>query len=314
MHVTEHLDKANETLFSFEIIPPPRGKSVQDIINMVEQIAPVNPPFIDVTSHVAEAVYEEQPDGTIIRRVSKKRPGTISICGIIQNRYNIDTVPHLLCNGFTREETEDAIIELNYLGIHNVLAIRGDKSNYNKVITKGRTRNLHATNLVQQLCDLREAKFLADLENVEPINFCIGAGAYPEKHLEAPNMKTDVRYTKEKVDAGADYLVTQMFFDNASYMEYVRMCRDAGITVPIIPGVKLIDSVRQLSNLAKHFHVNLPDALVDEITENPKHVKEIGRNWGRTQVEGLMNSGVDCIHFFVMNDASSVVELVKELR
>ncbi len=313
MHVTEHLEKSQKTLFSFEIIPPPRGKTVRDIIEIVEQIAPVKPPFIDVTSHMAEATYDEQKDGTVKRRIRKKRPGTISICGIIQNRYGIDTVPHLLCTGFTREETEDAIIELNYLGIQNVLAIRGDESNYNKALSKGRTRNIYAKNLVDQLVDLREANYLDDIANSEPINFCVGVGGYPEKHVEAPNFKTDIRFLKEKVDAGADYIVSQMFYNNDDFFAYTKMCREAGIDVPIIPGLKLIENVRQLRTLPKHFHVSLPDDLVDEITDSPKHVKEIGRRWGRKQVEGLMNEGAECIHFYVMNDASPVVEMISDL-
>ncbi len=313
MHVTEHLDRADHTLFSFEIIPPPRGKTVRDIIDIVEQIAPVGPPFIDVTSHMAEAVYEELSDGSIKRRVRKKRPGTISICGIIQNRYGIETVPHLLCAGFTREETEDAIIELNYLGIENVLAIRGDQSNYTKVVRDGRTRNVYAKDLVEQLVDLREARFLEDIANSESINFCVGVGGYPEKHVESPNFKTDLKYLKEKVDAGADYIVTQMFFDNTVFMEYVRKCREAGITVPIIPGLKPIDNVRQLSSLPKHFHVSMPEDLVDEIMETPEHVKEIGKNWTAKQLEGLMNSGLECIHFYVMNNAKSTVDIIREV-
>jgi methylenetetrahydrofolate reductase (NADPH) len=313
MRVTEHLAKAQRTLFSFEIIPPSRGQNVNEIIQIMEQIVPVAPPFIDVTSHSAEAIYEEQPDGTVRRRVRKKRPGTISICGIIQNRYRIDTVPHLLCTGFTREETEDAVIELNYLGIENVLAIRGDESNYNKVIREGRTRNLYAIDLVKQLVDLRDARFLDDLANTQPINFCVGVGGYPEKHVEAPNFKTDIARLRAKVEAGADYVVSQMFFDNAYFLEYRRRCREGGITVPIIPGIKLIDSVRQLSSLPKHFHVTIPDALVDEIHESPKHVKEIGRRWGRRQVEGLLAEGVECVHFYVMSDAGGAVEIIRDL-
>lgn len=313
MRVTEHLARAKRTLFSFEIIPPPRGQNVGDIIQIMDQIVPVEPSFIDVTSHSAEAVYEEQPDGTIRRRVRKKRPGTISICGIIQNRYRIDTVPHLLCTGFTREETEDAVIELNYLGIENVLAIRGDESNYNKVISQGRTRNIYASDLVKQLVNLREARFLDDLSNTQPIDFCIGVGGYPEKHIEAPNVKNDIAHLKAKVEAGADYVVTQMFFDNAVFLEYRRRCREAGVTVPIIPGIKLVDSVRHLSSLPKHFHVSLPDALVDEIHEAPKHVKEIGREWTRKQVAGLLAEGVECIHFYVMNDAAEAAGIIREL-
>ncbi len=313
MHVIEHINRASSTLFSFEIIPPPRGKTVKDIIDIVEQVAPVNPPFIDVTSHMAEAVYDELADGTIQRRVRKKRPGTISICGIIQNRYGIDTVPHLLCSGFTREETEDAMIELNFLGITNVLAIRGDQSNYAKVVSQGRTRNVFAKDLVKQVIDLREAKYLDEIENSEPINFCVGVGGYPEKHIEAPNLKTDIKYLKQKVDAGADYVVTQMFYDNADFMEYQRQCREAGVTVPIIPGIKPIESVRQLTSLPKHFHVTMPDDLVDEIHESPQHVKEIGRRWTKQQVEGLISSGAPCIHFYVMNDATTVVDIIKDL-
>ncbi len=313
MHVTEHLDRADRTLFSFEIIPPARGKSVNDIIRMVEQIAPVKPPFVDVTSHSAEAIYDELPDGTIKRRVRKKRPGTLSICGIIQNRWGIDTVPHLLCTGFSREETEDAVIELNYLGIHNVLAIRGDESNYVKATDKSRTRNIYARNLVKQLADLREARYLDDLANSEPIDFCVGVGGYPEKHVEAPNIKTDIGHLREKIDAGAAYIVTQMFFDNDVFFRWKKACRDAGITVPIIPGIKLIDSTRQLTSLPKNFHVSIPDDLVDEIHDNPQHVAEIGKRWGRRQAEGLMAAGAPCVHFYVMSDAGPAVEIVRDL-
>lgn len=313
MHVTEHLDRSDRTLFSFEIIPPPRGKSVRDIIRMMDQIVTVEPPFIDVTSHMAEAIYEELPDGSIRRRISKKRPGTISICGIIQNRYGIDTVPHLLCAGFSREETEDAIIELNYLGIENVLAIRGDQSNWQKVVRDGRTRNVYAKDLVEQLVDLRNGNFLEDIANSEPINFCVGVGGYPEKHVEAPNHKTDIGHLKAKVDAGADYIVTQMFYDNADFLSYVARCREAGLTVPIIPGLKPIETLGQLTSLPKHFHISIPDDLVDEIQESPQHAKEIGKRWTRNQVEGLMNAGMECVHFYVMNDASTTVGIIKEL-
>ncbi len=314
MRVTEHLDRAQSTLFSFEIIPPPRGKTVREIIEIVEQVAPLAPPFIDVTSHMAEAVYEEQPDGTIRRRVRKKRPGSLSICGIIQNRFGIDTVAHLLCTGFTREETEDACIELNYLGIHNVLAIRGDQSNYRKTLGGGRTRNHYSRDLVAQLVSLRQADYLDEIANSEPIDFCIGVGGYPETHLESPNAKTDLIYLKQKVEAGADYIVTQMFFDNRVYFDFVARCREAGITVPIIPGVKLIDDVRQLNSLPKHFHVSLPDELVDEIMASPDHVREIGVRWGKAQIEDLINHHAQCIHFYVMNDARRVVAMVSDLN
>ena len=313
MRVTEHLDRATETLFSFEIIPPRRGDSVRDVIDIVEQIAPIKPPFVDVTSHAAEASYEELPDGTIRRRVRKKRPGTLSICGIIQNRWGIDTVPHLLCAGFTREETEDAVIELNYLGIQNVLAVRGDVPNYVRRPDPHRTRNRNASDLVAQLADLRRGRFLDDLQNSHAIDMCVGVGGYPEKHFEAPNLKTDIARLKDKVDAGADYVVTQLFYDNESFFAFEARCREAGIDVPIIPGLKLLDDARQLASLPRNFHINVPEALADEVQQNPQHAAEIGHRWALAQVEGLIGHGVPCVHFYVMNDAGPVLKLIDDL-
>ena len=313
MKVTEHLERARRTPFSFEIIPPRRGGSVRDIIGIVEQVAPYEPPFIDVTSHAAEASYEELPDGTIRRRIRKKRPGTLSICGIIQNRWGIDTVPHLLCSGFSREETEDAVIELNFLGIHNVLAIRGDVPNYVARMDSHRTRNRAAAELVAQLAELRRGRYLDEIDNSEPIEMCVGVAGYPEKHFEAPNLKTDIMRLKEKVDAGADYIVTQLFFDNAVFFEFERRCREVGITVPIIPGLKLIDSVRQLTTIPAHFHVSIPEALADEIQESPRHAPEIGRRWSLRQTQELLDRQVPCVHFYVMNDARPVLDLITRL-
>ncbi len=313
MKVIEHIDKATSPLFSYEIIPPPRGKSAQEIIDIVKQLQPFNPPYIDVTSHSAEAHYEEMGSGTIKRRIRKKRPGTISICGIIQNRFKIDTVAHLLCRGFTREETEDALIELNFLGIQNMLAVRGDETNYKKPVQKDRSINSYTSDLVKQLDDLKNAVYLDEILNPDPIDMCVGVGGYPEKHFEAPNLKTDITNLKKKVDAGADYIVTQMFFDNDVYFDFVEKCRTAGITVPIIPGIKILDRVKQLTAIPKNFFVNLPDELVDEITASTEHIKEIGKQWGLKQAEGLLNSGVKNIHFYVLNDAGTVTQIVKQL-
>lgn len=313
MYVTEHLDRARNPLFSYEIIPPPRGKSARDILDIVEQICKYEPPFIDVTAHSAEAYYEELDNGMIRRRIRKKRPGTITICGIIHHRYRIDTVPHLLGRGFSREETEDAMIELNYHGIHNVLAIRGDETNYKMAAEPNHSVNVYAKDLVEQLNDLRKGRYLEDIANSEAIDMCIGVGGYPEKHIESPNLKTDIRYLKEKVDAGADYVVTQMFFDNEQFFKFESECRKAGITVPIIPGLKILSGVRQLSSLPKNFHITLPDELVDEIQENPKYVQKIGVEWARSQCERLLNNGAKCIHFYIMNDAQSVMKVIDRL-
>ena len=314
MYVIEHLDRAVNPLFSYEIIPPIRGRSARDILDIVEELLPYDPPFIDVTAHSAEAHYDEHVDGTIRRRVRKKRPGTISICGIIQNRYNIDTVPHLLCRGFTKEETEDAMIELSYLGIHNVLAIRGDETNYERPVNNGYSANVYAGDLVTQLTNLKTGTYLDEIVNSDPIEMCIGVGGYPEKHLESPNSKRDVAYLKAKVDAGADYVVTQMFFDNKVYFEFVRQCREAGITVPIIPGLKILNNPRQLNSLPSNFHVNVPDELCDEITGNRKHTKQIGIDWAIRQCEELLAESVPCVHFYIMNDATAVTQVIDRLR
>lgn len=312
MKVIEHINRATSPIFSYEIIPPRRGKSAQEIIDIVEQIQPYNPPYIDVTSHSAD-VYFEEKDGVIHRHIKKKRPGTISICGIIQNRFSIDTVAHLLCNGFTREETEDALIELNFLGIQNVLAIRGDQSKYKKPTDKDRHVNNYAADLVVQLMQLKKAEYIDNIFDADPIDMCVGVAGYPEKHFEAPNLKTDIQYLKKKMEAGAEYIVTQMFYDNSVFFNFVDKCREAGITIPIIPGIKILDRVKQLKVIPKNFHVNFPEELVDEITSSPEYVKEIGKKWGLKQCEELLNAGVKNIHFYVLNDAGTVTQIVEQL-
>ena len=312
MKVIDHINSTKSHSFSYEIIPPLRGKKVRDILDIVEKIKKFDPPWIDVTSHSAEAHYEEAHDGSVRRVVRKKRPGTISICGIIQNRYNIDTVPHLLCRGFTKEETEDALIELNYLGIENVLAIRGDETNYKKQ-KNGRKENLFANELVEQISDLSDGKYIEELLNAEPMDFCVGVAGYPEKHFEAPNLKSDIKFLKAKVEAGAEYIVTQMFFNNEHYYNFVKECRNAGIEVPIIPGLKLLSSTAQLKTIPKNFYVDLPDELVDEVNENPKHVKAIGGKWCEKQCEDLLNNDIKNIHFYIMNHAESILKIVEKL-
>jgi methylenetetrahydrofolate reductase (NADPH) len=314
MHISDHLAKAREPLYSFEIVPPARGKSGQEILDVVETLQPFKPAWIDVTSHSSSAYYREKNDGSIERKTYRKRPGTLGICGIIQNRYRIDTVAHVLCLGFTREETEDALIELNFLGIHNVLALRGDTPNFQKNFSKERTVNQQASDLVAQIADLKKGIFLGELDSTQPLNFCIGVAGYPEKHFEAASLKLDIQNLKKKIDAGAQYVTTQMFFDNKKYFAFVKAARENGITVPIIPGIKVLRTLPQLRSLPKTFHIDLPDELVEEVTENPDHVEEIGIRWALKQSEELLQANVPSLHFYVLNDAPLVAKIAKKLQ
>lgn len=311
MKVTEILANSKSPAYSFEIIPPPRGRSVQDLIEIVDCIMPIKPQWIDVTSHSSSAYFHETPDGTLLRKTFRKRPGTLGICGVIQNRFKVNTVAHILCLGFSREETEDALIELNFLGVENVLLLRGDSPNYEKKFNRERSFNTYASDLVKQVCDLRQGHFLEDLSHSSSMDFCIGVAGYPEKHFEAANLEIDIRYLKAKVDAGADYVVTQMFFDNKSFHNFVKLCRESGITVPIIPGIKVLRSVNQLKSIPRTFHVDLPTDLATEVLENPAHVEEIGIRWASKQVQDLHENGYNNVHFYVMNDAQLIHKVVQ---
>ncbi len=315
MKVIEHLERAAAPPISFEIIPPLRGGNVHKLLALIEDLARFRPPFIDITSHAAEVVYEETPNG-ILQKVKRKRPGTIGVCALIQNKYDIDAVPHVLCHGFTREETEDFLIELNYLGIDNVLAIRGDDSGYRKPLQAGRSVNRSAGDLVSQIAAMNRGQFLEDdLLDADPTDFCVGVAGYPEKHFEAPNLETDIRYTRTKIEAGGEYIVTQMFFDNRHYFGYVERCREAGITVPIIPGLKVLTSKKQLRTIPSNFYCEIPTELADEAeaASGRKEVVEVGVEWAARQVEELLEGGAPSIHFYVMQSASAVSKVMKRL-
>jgi methylenetetrahydrofolate reductase (NADPH) len=315
MKVIEHLEKAKEPLISFELIPPKRGGDITDILQVLDGIIKFRPPFIDITSHSAEVIYEETPDG-IKKKVKRKRPGTLGICALIQNKYNVDAVPHILVKGFTREETEDFMIELNYLGIDNVLAIRGDDSGYEKPIPTGRSANKNSVELVEQIMRMNKGIYLEDsLLDARPTKFCIGVGGYPEKHFEAPNLKADIKFAKEKIDAGADYIVTQMFYDNKFYFEFVDKCREAGITVPIIPGLKILTSKAQLHSIPKDFHVTIPSALSEEIENaKPDEVLNIGVEWATNQVRELLDANVPSVHFYIMLNSKPISMVMERLK
>lgn len=315
MKVIEHLERAKEPLISFEIIPPKRGGDINSLLAVLEDIVKFRPPFIDITSHTAEVYYDETPQG-IKKIVKRKRPGTLGICALIQHKYNIDAVPHVLTKGFTREETEDFLIELNYLGIQNVLAIKGDDSGYKKPIPVGKSINLYASDLVKQMVDMNKGKFLEEnLLDAKPTNFCIGVSGYPEKHFESPNLKTDIKYVKQKTDAGAEYVVTQMFYDNKYYFDYVEMCKQIGITVPVIPGLKIVTSKVQLHSIPKNFYVSIPEELSDEIMNaKPEHVLDIGVEWAAKQVKELLNKNVPGVHFYIMQNSKPTIKLMERLK
>jgi methylenetetrahydrofolate reductase (NADPH) len=313
MKVIEHYSRATEPLISFEIIPPKRGGSVDKVFESLDKVMKYNPPFIDVTYHAAESYYEELPDGTIKRHIKRKRPGTIGLCAAIKHKYDVDPVPHLICEGFTKEETEDALIELNFLGIDNVLAIRGDANDDSTPRIKNGTYNKYAIDLVKQVKDMNRGEYLEDIVNAHETNFCVGVAGYPEKHFEAPNLDFDIARLKEKVDAGGDYIVTQMFFNNDAYFRFVEKCRSAGIECPIVPGLKVLTRKRHLNFLPKFFHLNIPEALSDEVQADPDNAREIGVEWAAQQCTELLEGGAPGIHFYIMGDPSPALDAVDNI-
>ncbi len=316
MKVIEHLDKAKNPLISFEIIPPKRGGNIKQLLHVLDDIVKYNPPFIDITSHAAEVMYEETIGGGMQMKVKRKRPGTLGLCALIQNKYNIDAVPHVLCSGFTREETEDFLIELHYLGIDNILAVRGDDAAFKKPLKFGRSMNEYAVDLVTQIEGLNQGKYIEDgLLDAEPMDICIGVGGYPEKHFESPNLATDIKHTKEKVKAGASYIVTQMFYSNKFYFDYVELCKKEGIAAPIIPGLKVITSKAQIKTIPKNFFIDIPQELADEVeAAKPEHVIEVGVEWTKKQVEELLNNNVPAVHFYVMQNSLPIKLLMNKLK
>ncbi len=313
MKVVEHLANADRPLISFEIIPPLRGGNIARLLKLIEELVQHRPPFIDITSHAAEVVFEETNAG-IERRIKRKRPGTMGVCALIQNKYNVDAVPHVLCQGFTCQETEDFLIELRYLGIDNVLAIRGDESGRVKELADGRTRNNYAIDLISQVAAMNRGDYLEDLLDAEPMDFCVGAAGYPEKHFEAPNLQADVQWVKKKVEAGADYIVTQMFFNNDHYFTFVDECRKQGVEVPIIPGIKLLTTKRHLSSIPKVFHCEIPQDLAAEVAKAPKgRVSDVGVEWALQQSRELLDRGAPSLHYYVMQNATAINKLLAEL-
>tara|TARA_B110000008_G_scaffold104231_1_gene107176 strand:+ start:3784 stop:4737 length:954 start_codon:yes stop_codon:yes gene_type:complete len=313
MKVTEHIKNAKKTLFSFEILPPLKGTSIQSIYNSLDPLMEFNPSFVDVTYHREEFVYKKRQDGLLERRAVRKRPGTVGICAAIMNKYQVDTVPHIICGGFSKEETENALIDLDFLGIDNVLVLRGDPIKSETYFSAEQDGHKYASELLGQVNEMNNGIYLdEDLKNSAPTDFCIAVAGYPEKHFEAPNMRSDIHFLKKKVEAGADYIVTQMFFDNQQYFDFVNLCRENDITIPIIPGIKPMSTQKQLSLLPQRFHLNVPNLLVDEVLrcKTNTDVRQVGVEWAIQQTKELIEFGVPCIHFYTMGKSDNVQQIV----
>lgn len=314
MKISEHIKNATgKTLVSFEMIPPLKGQNIQSIYDAVEPLMDFNPPFIDVTYHREEYNYQDVGNGLWEKKTIRKRPGTVGICAAIQNRFKVDAVPHILCGGFNREETENFLIDLNFLDIDNVVALRGDAVKNETYFRPEPQGNHYASDLVKQIRNLNQGIYLdPELRNTCQTDFCVGVAGYPEKHLEAPNFETDLYYLKEKVEAGADYVITQMFFDNKKYFHFVDKCREAGIDVPIIPGLKPLASSGQLNLLAQRFKVDLPDDLVAAVrhAKTAKSVREIGIEWCTLQSKELVAAGVPVLHYYSMGKPDNIKKTI----
>jgi methylenetetrahydrofolate reductase (NADPH) len=314
MKITQHISEAKETLFSFELLPPLKGENIQQINGTVEHLLEFNPAFVDVTYHREEYLYREMTGGLLKKRTVRKRPGTVGICAAISHKYNLDTVPHIICGGFTKEETENALIDLDFVGVENVLVLRGDPIRGEGRFKGEADGHSYAIDLVNQVADMNRGKYLdPELKNSNATNFCLGVAGYPEKHFEAPNLSSDLRWLKRKVEDGAEYIITQMFFDNQAYFDFVSKCREHGIDIPIIPGLKPLTTKRQLTSLPQNFHVNMPDELVRmvENAASKEAVKEAGVAWCIQQAKELKAANVPVLHFYTMGKANPTAEIAR---
>lgn len=316
MKVTDHIKQAQgKTFFSFEIIPPKKGSSIQDLYDNIDPLMEFNPPFIDVTTSREEYIYIER-DGLFDKKITRMRPGTLGICAAIAHKYSVDTVPHVLCGGFTKEETEYLMVDCHYLGLDNVMALRGDAMKEQQYFEPTKGGHDYALGLVKQLRDMSCGQYLNDtVESKNCADFCIGVAGYPEKHLESPSLKSDLKRLKEKVNAGAHYVVTQMFFDNQKYFEFVKMARAEGITVPIIPGIKPLAVKRHLQLLPQVFKIDLPETLIEAVEgcKNNKEVREAGIEFCIQQSKELMEFGVPVLHYYSMGKSDNIKAIASEL-
>lgn len=314
--VLQHIENAKETLFSFELLPPLKGHDFESTQQAIDPLVEFNPSFINITYHQQEVVYESVGGGLMKKHTIRKRPGTVGIAAAIKYRYGINVVPHIICGGFTREDTENALIDLQFLGINNLLVVRGDPQPGTRVFVPEPDGNKYALDLIEQIVNLNNGNYLDDkLENTRSMDFCIGVAGYPEKHSESPNMDSDLYFLKKKIDAGASYIVTQMFFDNTKYFEFVNLCRNKGITVPIVPGLKPIATKNHLINIPKTFGVDLPVSLVKEVLKckDNKAVRQVGVEWAIEQSKELKAANVPVLHYYTMGKSDNIQKIAKSV-
>lgn len=317
MKVTDHIVNANgKTLFSFEILPPLKGQNIQSIFDNIDPLMEFKPPFIDVTYHREEYNFKELSNGLLEKKIIRKRPGTVGICAGIQNRYAVDAVPHILCGGFSKEDTENLLIDLQFLGIDNVVALRGDAVKSETYFKPEPEGHAYAVDLVSQIQGMNQGTYLDDeLQNSSSTDFCIGVAGYPEKHMEAPSLESDIYFLKKKIAAGANYIITQMFFDNQKYFDFVKKCRKAGITIPIVPGLKPLSTLKQLNMIPHRFHVDIPDDLVKEVIKckNNQEVRQVGIEWCIEQSKSLVKEGVPLLHYYSMGKSNNIKAIANEI-
>ena len=316
MKVTDHIKKAKgETQFTFEILPPVKGHRISSIFDNIDPLMEFNPPFIDVTYHREEYVYNDLGNGLLQKKVVRKRPGTVGICAALQNKYNVDAIPHILCGGFTKEVTENLLIDLDFLGINNVVALRGDAIKSETYFTPTGDGHSYASELVNQISELNKGKYLEELEISSHTDFCIGVSGYPEKHMEAPSLESDIHFLKEKIKLGAEYIITQMFFDNKKFFEFQDICKKEGINVPIIPGLKPISTKKQLNILPHRFHCDLPEELIKQVMKckDNTQVKEVGIEWCIEQSRELKNAGVPFLHYYSMGKSKNIKQIASSI-
>jgi len=317
MKVTQHIEKANgNTLFSFEILPPLKGQTITSIYDTIDALIEFNPPFIDVTYHREEYIYKELKNGLLQKQVVRKRPGTVGICAAIQNKYDLDAIPHILCGGFSKEDTENFLIDLGFLGIVNVMALRGDAVKSETYFTPEKDGHNYANELVSQISELNQGIYLdEEILNQAKTDFCIGVAGYPEKHMEAPSMDSDIHFLKKKIKLGATYVVTQMFFNNEKFFSFVKKCRSEGITVPIIPGLKPIATKKQLNLIPHRFSAELPDDLIMEVVKckDNKAVREVGVEWCVDQSKELIAAGVPILHYYSMGKSDNIKAIAAQV-